>query len=975
MVSEKRERGEIRKVVYSPIVADLFHYGHLQSLKFAQSLGDYHICGVLTDEAVESYRRQPIANLAEREAIISSLSCVDRVIIQRNVDPSENLKRIRAEYQDAELMVVYGSDWKHLPWAAFIEQIGGRIVQHPYYERLSEFKIINRLIESYKGEFRDFDDFTSYFKVKDFIEFDHRRIKKTIISTKANTLKALQPILKGSKIEKTFVFTVLDWSEKKEEIVQQIKQEFAPHAIVIRSSALNEDTFDSSMAGCFHSELNISSDDHRMVKTAIEKVIDSYKRRNQNNLFNQILVQLHTQDIEMSGVAFTRTLETNAPYHVINYDDRTGLSDTVTKGIENKTIQILRRIDKAKCPAAIRCLLTAIEEIEETIPNMGLDIEFAINKNGEVIIFQVRPIAINTNVVSEDDGEIRKRINAFQQQFRDLSRRRPHLAGDNSYFGDMPDWNPAEIIGNSPNHLDYSLYAYLIMDSVWHEARTTQGYTDVSPAKLMVLFGNKPYVDIRNSFNSFIPNTITKELREKLLSFYMAKLRQNPELQDKVEFEILYTCYDFSFNSRSRELLAFGLTDDEIKALKQSLHQLTNDLIKNPKHIIEDDITSAHKMAALRAEVRGIIAAKKYSPKAMIKQAHRLLDDCKAHGTLQFSRLARLAFIGKILLKSMVDTAVIDKEFYNAFLNSINTVATEINDEFSRLIQGELSKGEFLERYGHLRPGTYDITSLRYDANPDLLSNRRVTAPEAHPPKSHFLIDDIIHSKIDAVLREHKIDCTSKELFAFIRAALEAREFSKFEFTKSLSDAIELIAKAGELLGFSRAELSQLDLETIFRGEEGDIKRTQKIWKNQIESRNQARMRDEKISLPPIIFSEHDFELISYYTAKPNYITQKLVNGTIIDLDELDASQNVNLNGKIALLESGDPGYDWIFTRNIAGLITKYGGVASHMAIRCAEFGIPAAIGCGEVIFNGLKKASSVILDCKSAKMTPVELG
>lgn len=953
------------KVVYSPAVADLFHYGHLQSLKFAQSLGDYHICGVLTDEAVESYRRKPISNLTERKAIISSLNCVDMVVIQDNVNPIENLKRIREEFKNAELIVIYGSDWKHLPWAESIRQIGGRIVQHSYYERLSEFKIINRLIESYKGKFRDFEDFTSYFKVEGFIEFDHRQIKKTILSTKANTLKALQPVLKHSKIEKTFVFTVMDWNENEGEILLQIKKEFSPNTIVIRSSAINEDTYDSSMAGCFHSELNITSNDVNMVKASIEKVIDSYKQRNLNNLFNHILVQSQTQDIKISGVAFTRTLETNAPYYVINYDDHTGLSDTVTKGIENKTIQILRWSNKEDCPEKFRSLLTAMEEIEEIIPNMGLDIEFAINKKGEVIIFQVRPITINTNIDGTDEDEIKKRIEAIRQKFIELSKRQPHLAGDKNCFGDMPDWNPAEIIGNSPNYLDYSLYSYLIMDSIWHEARSSQGYTDVSPANLMVLFGNKPYVDIRNSFNSFTPETISKELREKLISFCMDKLNKNPELQDKVEFKVLYTCYDFSFDDRSKELLEFGFTDDEIKELQQSLHQLTNNLIKKSN---EEDINSAHKMAELRREVRSIIAANKHSPKEIIKQAHRLIDDCKIHGTLQFSRLARLAFVGKILLKSLVDRDVIGKEFYNAFLNSINTIATSINSDFSLLRQGELSKEEFLKRYGHLRPGTYDITSTRYDKNPDLLKSTTALSTKSDP-KPDLKIDEDTYNKIDAILREHKIDCNSKELLNFIRSSLEVREFSKFEFTKSLSDAIELIAEAGELLGFSREELSQLDLNSIFCCEVQDIKQTQKIWRDIIEFRNRERILNEKISLPPIIFSERDFEIVRYYVARPNFITQKAVNGTIIDLNEVDLKQIPELGGKIVIIENGDPGYDWIFTKNITGLITKYGGVASHMAIRCAEFGIPAAIGCGEVLFNNLKTVSSVILDCKSAKI------
>ncbi|MCH7676979.1 hypothetical protein IH879_18820 [candidate division KSB1 bacterium] len=50
-----KKKEKISKVVYSTLIVDLFHYGHLQSLKFANSQGDYHICGVLTDKAREKH--------------------------------------------------------------------------------------------------------------------------------------------------------------------------------------------------------------------------------------------------------------------------------------------------------------------------------------------------------------------------------------------------------------------------------------------------------------------------------------------------------------------------------------------------------------------------------------------------------------------------------------------------------------------------------------------------------------------------------------------------------------------------------------------------------------------------------------------------------------------------------------------------------------------------------------------------------
>ena len=75
----------------------------------------------------------------------------------------------------------------------------------------------------------------------------------------------------------------------------------------------------------------------------------------------------------------------------------------------------------------------------------------------------------------------------------------------------------------------------------------------------------------------------------------------------------------------------------------------------------------------------------------------------------------------------------------------------------------------------------------------------------------------------------------------------------------------------------------------------------------------------------------------------------------------------VDLSNKIVLIENADPGYDWIFSMNIAGLVTKYGGANSHMAIRCAEFQIPAAIGCGEQRFEVLKNSNKIMLDCSSS--------
>lgn len=145
------EKEKIKKVVYSSVTADLFHYGHLTVLKEANQLGNLHICGVLTDEAINSYREKAIAGLRERMAIISSLRCVDMVMIQRSFDPSENLKKIHEQFPNTEITLVCGSNWKKVPGSEYIKKINGKIVQPPFYEKLSKKNVIKKIFKIYKN--------------------------------------------------------------------------------------------------------------------------------------------------------------------------------------------------------------------------------------------------------------------------------------------------------------------------------------------------------------------------------------------------------------------------------------------------------------------------------------------------------------------------------------------------------------------------------------------------------------------------------------------------------------------------------------------------------------------------------------------------------------------------------------------------------------------------------------------------------
>jgi len=146
------EKEKIKKIVYSYVTADLFHYGHLKLLQTANNLGDFHICGILTNEAIKSYKKEPIADLKERVAIISSLRCVDMVMTQESKDPTENLKKIHSQFKNAKIILVHGSDWKKIPGSAYIKKIKGEVIQPSFYEKLSTKNVINKILRVYKGD-------------------------------------------------------------------------------------------------------------------------------------------------------------------------------------------------------------------------------------------------------------------------------------------------------------------------------------------------------------------------------------------------------------------------------------------------------------------------------------------------------------------------------------------------------------------------------------------------------------------------------------------------------------------------------------------------------------------------------------------------------------------------------------------------------------------------------------------------------
>ena len=94
------------KSVYVGMSADMVHPGHLNILKEASKHGDV-IVGLLTDEAIASYKRVPFMTFEQRLEVMESIRGVARVVPQSTLDYVPNLEELKPDF------VVHGDDWKH----------------------------------------------------------------------------------------------------------------------------------------------------------------------------------------------------------------------------------------------------------------------------------------------------------------------------------------------------------------------------------------------------------------------------------------------------------------------------------------------------------------------------------------------------------------------------------------------------------------------------------------------------------------------------------------------------------------------------------------------------------------------------------------------------------------------------------------------------------------------------------------------
>jgi len=783
---------------------------------------------------------------------------------------------------------------------------------------------------------------------------------RALFGNKAATLENFTPLISGSIIPKIYIVSRDSWLSMREQVILEITDCFTG-AVVARSSSSAEDSWSSSCAGEFVSILNIDIRDKKKLATSIDQVFDSYP--DADLLGNDVLIQSFVSNVMTSGVVFTRGLENSSPYYYITFDDKTGRTDTVTSGETNNiNTMILYREAIGSYPRLKQWqidLITSIREIETVAGHDAVDIEFAVDADGKVNILQIRPI-----VKASYDSKV----------FSDIDFRREHDNAKEIYLdrfeglllSDMSDWNPAEMIGSSPRSLQYDLYKYLITSEVWAKARKRIGYAYVADELMVNVLGH-PYIIVDNSINSLIPAELDEEICENIYRASKEKLKQNSHLHDKIEFDIVPTCYSPRSDSLIRSLVEYGLNEEYIGEITDVYVKHTDAIISNSR---DEFRKSTQKIKVLSDKVNKISKSSTSLPhNKILRVALDVLRDCKHVGLMEFSVAARYGFIAVEYLKGFIQSGIISDDEFTTIVAGVQTVASSLLDDLDALARKELTTEFFVEKYGHLRPSTYDIRSENYK---ERLNNNSIGF--THIPNSgHEHIEsheNILRSKktlIERFLLQKGFTVGSDELIEFINKSIFYREEYKYEFTKALNLFLELVVQFCQEIDIDRDLASHLELSDLhFLKSKG----LSPANCDEVIRRATFRGKQHDIyllhELPLFFSSVEDLDQFFLRQEQPNFITKLSVQGQVIEIDEEITVDANELNGKIVLIRSADPGFDWIFSTNLLALITMYGGAASHMAIRCAELTIPAAIGVGRAIYDQVcSNKSRIHLDCE----------
>jgi len=734
-----------------------------------------------------------------------------------------------------------------------------------------------------------------------------------------------------------------EWEAAGEVLIRTILDADLGPIVVVRSCAALEDAVVHEPPGFFDSVLDVKTNSTEL-SLAIEKVIASYARRPKDvGPHHKVIVQRQLLTPMLSGVFRVGSAE--GGYVEVDYDDTLGRTDVVTAGMKSKRAYLSPYIEFLPFPwdRIRRC---ADELREQFLPPFF--VEFALDATGNPTVFQIRPDRRSQQMSDRELQPSYERLEAataVAETFGPLSN--------------MADWNPAEMLGLRPMPLDVSLYDELIMRGAWADGRMSVGWCEPNDRSLMAVVAGRPYVKLASSLQSLLPQGLDERLIARLVRDRLAVLSEDRQLHDKVEFKLMWSASVFNREEVGHELCTRGFSQAEIQQLFAALQTVTRNSIEAAPRLLETDRLGLSNLGAQR----NLLAREmvNFQPAEAAQIIRVSMEVCRSYGTIPFSRQARLAFTFRYIINHLVESGIVQPDALALWQSQLNTVASQLSRELARVHSGKQTEESFLERYGHLRPNTYNLEAPRYDERTLHAAERPETTPGRLPVPDKS-------TGLEEVLTELGTSVSQSQFWTAAAGAYRGREEIKFAFTALLSDMLRTLSEIGKA-----AELERRDLRRLHINELLTLMEQANSWRDfrrlVTASQLDEKSRWQPVRLPDVIFGSQDIHFVSDPEIRATFVGDAITQGVPYLVHANSLVEHGSLSGAIVAIETPDPGYDWVFAHQIRGLISAYGGEFSHMGLRCAEFGIPAALGCGPDAFASAVKASKLKLDPKAGEL------
>ena len=668
-------------------------------------------------------------------------------------------------------------------------------------------------------------------------------MKNSLFPTKAETLIKLKDLVKESYIEDMIVVHVSEIMVNFDNVFEQIKERFAGDKVIVRSSIRYDEDSGYSKMLHYNSIKAISSDNRIELEQALKKMALMYADGDKDNLVNffdeQILIQRYSENILISGVAFTRDFIYKRPYYMINYSDNNDNTE------ETKTKWIAHNVSWEFLDYDFLGLVKAVKEIETIYSDIeALEIKFGIDSIDNIIIYQVRPLVeLFDKPMALTDKEFFDAKSFAKCDYLDTS----HV------LSDMANWRPAEILGMNPRPLDCSLYNELKTSGVWNESISNMGYNSVIN-EIMQKVGNKPYISVDYSIDGLTPQNLDDNVKFKLKEYYIKKLKEKPNLHERLEVDLIFNCYDFSTDEKLSKLENEDFSKKEISDISNSLKEVTTNIIRHYDEWLKKDLEELDNLTQLRHKIRSCAPLRETNVMKLYKYVNDLVDSIKTYGSPLYIRQSRCEIVARSLLNSLVDEGYFTPEDMYRFISGIETAEVRFEKDILRYIYGEISADEFNEMYGHLRLKTYDIRTdcYKHMKLEGIFDGSEGMFKEDTEP---VLLDENI---LMSALEKAGLDITPQDLISFVTEAIIQKAYFRFEYIKSLSLILDIIVVMGNLYGIDREDMSYLELSEITGYHSRDS------YIQIIQSRRDMYHAYSYLVLPELIFNVGDIDVIDY---------------------------------------------------------------------------------------------------------------